>query len=238
MDGKRKQKKFIVTKIFCGVFAAIFAFSVLKIIQHFNDDRHTESVAEEAKSLTEISNFSNGDFSDTKYLNDEIIGWIRVPGTKVDYPFVQTTNNDFYLTHSLDKTPSDAGWVFLDYRNKLSDKNLILYAHGRLDGSLFGSLRDTLNDNWINDASLHYIETVTESGKMVWEIFSLYKIPTTSDYLKINFSENSFSDFVDKILGRSLHDFQVDVSRDDKIITLSTCYDDNEKLVLHGRLKN
>lgn len=238
MNNKRTQKKFIVTKILCGVFAAILAFSVLKIIQHFSDDNHTESIAEEAKNLAEISIFSQGDFSNTKYLNDEIIGWIRVPGTKVDYPFVQTTDNDFYLTHSLDKTPNDAGWVFLDYRNKLDDKNLILYAHGRLDGSLFGSLRDTLSDNWLNDKSLHYIETVTESGKKFWEIFSIYKISETSDYIKIDFSKKDFLDFVDTIKNRSLHDFQVGVSRNDKIITLSTCYDDNEKLVLHGRLKN
>lgn len=84
-------------------------------------------------------NLINVDFNELKSINSNTKGWIQVNGTNINYPFVQTTNNKYYSTHSFDKSYNGAGWVFLDYRNSINElsKNTIIYAHGRLDTIMF-----------------------------------------------------------------------------------------------------
>ncbi len=177
-----------------------------------------------------------------KHENTDTVGWIQVPGTNVNYPFVQTSDNTFYLSHSFDKSYNMAGWVFLDYRNSknLDQKNNIIYAHGRIDNAMFGSLRWALNDNWLNNAENHVIRTVSETGSKNWQVFSIYRIKTTSDYLKTSFtSNNSFTEFIKMIKGRSVKDFGAEIDSSIQILTLSTCYNDDDKLVIHAfRLEN
>ena len=67
-------------------------------------------------------------FNELKNINNDVKGWIKVNGTNINYPFVQSKNNKYYLTHSFDKSYNSAGWLFLDYRN--NNKNTIIYAHG------------------------------------------------------------------------------------------------------------
>jgi sortase B len=78
-----------------------------------------------------------------KTINPDIVGWIMIPGTVINYPIVQAGDNDFYLNHLADKTPSDTGAVFLDYENDpaIADRNNIIYGHNLLDGSMFASLK-------------------------------------------------------------------------------------------------
>ena len=164
-------------------------------------------------------------------------------GTNVNYPFVQTNNNEYYLTHSFDKSYNNAGWIFLDYRNNINtlDKNNILYAHGRLDGTMFGSLKNVFENSWYENADNHIIRISTENQNTSWQIFSIYRIPATNDYLQINFnSDNEFKEFVNKLQNRSKYKFDTTVENSDKIITLSTCYNNNskERLVIHAKLIN
>lgn len=72
-------------------------------------------------------------FNELKKINNDTVGWIKVEGTNINYPFVHTNNNDYYLNHSFDKSSNGAGWVFMDFRNNISNfsKNTILYAHGK-----------------------------------------------------------------------------------------------------------
>ncbi len=183
------------------------------------------------------------DFSKIKETNPDTVGWIQVPGTNVNYPFVQTNNNDYYLTHSFDKSYNNAGWIFLDYRNDINtlDKNNIFYAHGRLDGTMFGSLKNVLENSWFENTNNHIIKISTENQNTSWQIFSVYLIPATSDYLQINFnSDNEFKEFANMVQNRSKYKFDTTVENSDKIITLSTCYNNNssERLVIHAKLNN
>lgn len=179
------------------------------------------------------------DFSKLKKDNNEIVGWIKVNGTNVNYPFVQTNDNDYYLSHSFTKDKNKAGWVFMDYRNNeiANDKNTILYAHGRLDNTMFGSLRKIIKKDWLNNKDNHVINLSTENSNSLWQVFSVYKIPTTSDYLYINFNDtNDFLEFSKMLINRSIYDFNTKIDAADKIITLSTCYNNTDKLVLHAKL--
>lgn len=179
------------------------------------------------------------DFADLKAINNETVGWIQVNGTNINYPFVQGKNNKYYLNHTFDKSHNAAGWVFMDYRNTKDgfNKNTILYAHGRKDKTMFGSLRNILKNDWYNNKDNHIIKLSTEYQNSLWQVFSVYRIPTTSDYIETDFkSDEDFKAFVDMLQARSAFKFDTTVSGSDKILTLSTCYNDNDKVVMHAKL--
>jgi len=179
------------------------------------------------------------DFNELKKTNSSVAGWIKVNGTNINYPFVHTKDNKYYLTHSFDKSYNTAGWVFLDYRNskdKLS-KNNILYAHGRFDNTMFGTLRKILVNGWTQNKDNHVIKMSTETENTLWQVFSVYRIPNTNDYIQVDFKDNNeFLDFAYMLLNRSQYKFETTVSKEDIILTLSTCYNDDEKMVVHAKL--
>ena len=127
----------------------------------------------------------------------------------------------------------------MDYRNNISnlDKNTIIYAHGRLDKTMFGSLKNILTSGWLKNINNYVIKLSTDKENTLWQVFSVYHIPTTSDYLEINFNNNNdFLDFAKMLLNRSAYNFNTSVSKNDNILTLSTCYNDKERVVLHAKL--
>ena len=140
---------------------------------------------------------------------------------------------------TFNKTYNSAGWVFLDYRNNINElsKNTIIYAHGRLDTTMFGSLKNILSSGWINNTNNYVVKLSTETENTLWQVFSVYHIPTTNDYIKVNFYSNEeFNKWSSMLLNRSAHNFNTTINENDKILTLSTCYNDKEKVVLHAKL--
>lgn len=183
-------------------------------------------------------NMINVDFNSLKRTNPDVVGWLKVNGTNINYPFVQSSDNDYYLTHSFNKSYNGAGWVFLDYRNNgTNNKNTIIYAHGRSNKTMFGTLKNVLNNGWLNNTNNYVIKISTETENSLWQIFSVYRIPTTSDYLQTNFNdETEYQNFLDMIKDRSSHNFDTNVVSTDNILTLSTCYNNSDKMVVHAKL--
>lgn len=184
-------------------------------------------------------NLINVSFNELKKTNSNTKGWIEVNGTNINYPFVQAKDNKYYLTHSFDKSYNSAGWVFLDYRNNINElsKNTIIYAHGRTDKTMFGSLKNILKSGWLNNSNNHVVKLSTETENTLWQVFSVYHIPTTSDYIQVNFfSDEEFTTWAKMLIDRSSYNFNTSVSESDNILTLSTCYNNNEKVVLHAKL--
>ncbi len=215
-------------------------------VEETKDDERTELV-NEPKDKDKKNDYwyyieqplINVNISDLKEKNNDTIGWINVNNTNINYPFVQGKDNIYYLDHSYDKSYNEAGWVFLDYRNNntFSDKNNILYAHSRLDKTMFGSLSKTLKSNWYNNKDNHIIRLSTEIENTMWQIFSVYKIPEETYYITTNFSNDSeYEKFLNIIKERSIHNFNTDININDKVLTLSTCYSDTERTVVHAKL--
>ena len=213
-------------------------------INEINDNENTEIINEPEDLTSDYWYYItfpliDVDFTELKKKNSDTVGWINVNNTNINYPFVQTSDNDYYLTHSFDKTYNDAGWVFLDYRNNsdFSDKNTIIYAHSRLDKTMFGSLSKVLKEDWYTNKDNHIIRISTETENTLWQIFSVYVIETESYYITTNFSSNSeYQSFLDTIKSRSKYNFDAELSTNDNILTLSTCYSDTEKTVVHAKL--
>lgn len=179
------------------------------------------------------------DFSNLVNLNKETVAWISVPNTNINYPIVQHSDNEYYLNHSFNGSKNDSGWLFMDYRNSIQSlgKNTIVYAHTRKDGTMFGTLEKVLSNTWCQNKDNYAINVSTKYENNLWQVFSVYCIPTTSDYIQTNFSEDvSFEKFLTKIKGRSIYDFGTTVSINDKVLTLSTCHNRDERIVLHAKL--
>lgn len=179
------------------------------------------------------------DIQKLKEKNADTVGWLSVNNTNINYPFVQANDNDYYLTHSYDKSTNQAGWIFLDYRNSkdFSDKNNIIYGHSRLNKTMFGSLHDVLSSKWYNNKDNHIIRLSTETENTMWQIFSVYKIKVETYYITTNFSsDNEYEKFINTIKDRSKYNFNTDITIEDKILTLSTCYSDDVRTVVHAKL--
>ena len=215
-------------------------------VEETKDDENTELI-NEPENKDETNDYwyyikqplINVDINALKEKNKDTVGWINVNNTNINYPYVQGKDNKYYLNHSYDKSYNEAGWVFLDYRNNstLSDKNNILYAHSRLDKTMFGSLSKTLKSNWYNNKDNHIIRLSTEIENTMWQIFSVYKIPEETYYITTNFSNDSeYEKFLKIIKERSIHNFNTDININDKVLTLSTCYSDTERTVVHAKL--
>lgn len=183
------------------------------------------------------------DFSRLLEKNSDTIGWIKVNNTKIDYPIVQSKDNDFYLTHSFDKSYNSAGWIFADYRNKLdgTDKNIILYGHNRKDGSMFATVKNSLNSSWCSNKDNQIITFYTPTGTLKYQIFSSYKIPAETYYTTTVFKNNSdYMNFLKKLESRSVYNYNVTLDANLPIITFSTCgATSTNRLVMHAQqIKN
>lgn len=214
-------------------------------IEEVQDNKGTEIIKQAEKIPKENPywdyikmNMIDVNFDNLKKINSDVVGWIKVNGTNINYPFVQSKDNKYYLTHSFNKLYNNAGWVFLDYRNNnINNRNTIIYAHGRTDKTMFGTLRKVLNNGWINNANNYVIKISTEKENSLWQIFSIYHIPTTNDYLQTEFKdEREYQRFLNILKNRSNHNFNTSITSNDTILTLSTCYNDSEKMVVHAKL--
>lgn len=183
--------------------------------------------------------FMDVNFNELISKNPDTVGWIKVDGTKVNYPVVQTEDNDYYLTHAFNKKKNKSGWVFADYRVdfKEFDKHTIIYAHNPNNKTMFGSIPQMLNNSYLSNSSNYYIKISTPSCNTIWKLFSIYVTEPETYYLKTNFRTYSFEEFISTLKSRSKYNFNIDVSPDDKILTLSTC--DNtatKRIAVHAKM--
>lgn len=204
-------------------------------------EENTESSSTATETIIN-TNFINVNLNYYIQKNPETVAWIQVNGTKVNYPVVQHTDNDFYLNNDFYQRKTTNGWIFGDYRNNFEtfDNNTIIYGHNLINNTMFGSLTKLLNKSFIENKNHHYIKLSTKNTNTVWQIFSVYKITPTTDYLQTKFnSTTAYQEFLELIKKRSYYNFNLDLNYTDKIITLSTCDNTGTKrVVIHAKLIN
>ena len=182
--------------------------------------------------------FMNVNFDELLSKNSDTVGWIKIDGTKVNYPVVQSSDNDYYLKHAFNKSSNIGGWIFADYRVDFEEfgKNTIIYGHNMNNKTMFGSVPDMLKSSYLNNGD-NYIKISTPSSNTVWKVFSIYTVVPEVYYLKTNFKSEPYENFLNIIKGRSIHDFGIDVTTDDKVLTLSTCDNTGTKrVVVHAKM--
>ena len=183
----------------------------------------------------------NDDIVNLLVVNPEVVGWLKVNNTNIDYPVVQGSNNEYYLKNNINLEKDNNGWIFLDYRNESTnglDDNTLIYGHNRYySGVMFGTLQNVMRKNWYSNPDNLTISYRTIYANYEFKIFSIYKIYKTTDYLSTSFTTDEVrSEFYQMLKNRSIYDFGITPTGSDKIITLSTCKDGDNRIVVHAVL--
>ena len=240
MKKKLKIKNLILLILF---FVCLFGliYSSYKIINWKVDvDKNNKLKEDINKKIVINEDESKINFKSLKEKNPDTVAYLKVNNTNIDYIVVQTNNNKYYLNHNFKKEYNVAGWVFVDYRNKLddTDRNIIIYGHNTKDNSMFGSLKNVLTNKWQNNEDNLIITLYTESNEYKYQVFSTYEIKPEDYYITTNFKNNdNYVYFLNIIKARSNYNYKVELGKDDKILTLSSCLGEGQKrVVLHAKL--
>ena len=197
-----------------------------KNIQEKIDDTNINKITEETISISEL-----------KKQNEDTVAWLKIKNTSISYPIVKSTDNDFYINHSFDKSYNSAGWLFMDYKNKMdgTDKNIVIYGHNRRNGDMFGTLDKTLKEEWYTNKDNKNIILITEKGVEKYEVYSVYEVLNEEYYINTNFTDESYNDFISVVSKRSIYNFDTNVDSSRPTLTLSTCSNnDKYRTVLHA----
>ena len=262
---KKRQLQQCIFWILIIFFTSIIIYSSKSLINWGKDNQKIEKLNKEIEKITEITSiqeegelinppediksdywyfveqpFYNIDFTKLQQKNDDTIAFIHMPNTNINYPIVQTTNNEYYLTHAFDKTYNSAGWVYMDYENLLNfqSDNTVLYGHGRLDKTVFGSLKNALTKKWQENKENYIIWISTPNENMVYQIFSIYTIESEGYYIKTKFNTvQEKEQWINTMKSRNITKETPEVTVNDKILTLSTCLNNTGgRIVVQAKL--
>ncbi len=234
------RKAVVLTSLVVILFAAGYLINELVIKPFLNDQITSEihAIAYGDDSDNDDPNKPAQDWDALKKINKEIVAWITIDNTKIDYPVLEhkgdTEHSQYYLNRTYKKSWSDFGSIFVDYRSKKSvkSKNVILHGHNIRDGSMFHSLVNYGDTKGNLDYYKKHpiIEFNTPEGDQKYKIISVFKTNTLYDhgyffnYMQGTFlSDAEFMNFVYNCRVRSLINCPVMVNEDDQILTLSTC---------------
>ena len=211
------------------------------------EEEEEEEEEEEKKVLTR--NYNRADFPDIsvdhdslKKINASYVCWLYAPGAEVNHPVVQTTDNEFYLHHTFEMQNNSAGCVFMDHEvdPMLTSWNTFFYGHNMKNGTMFGHLKNYINNSAVYDKD-RYIYVFRPEGIYRYEIFSYYLDPTDS---KMYYTCDTFKEYrayIREATKKSVRECDARVTPDDNIVTLVTCSgsgSNKQRFFVHGVFKD
>lgn len=245
---KRKgKKKNIIRKIIVIILTTILISSAIYIAKWLYDnyiiselDKKNDQIIE--KATEEKKHGPKLNMDELRKINDQSAFLLDFKLFDIKKVVVKGNDNDFYLRHDFKKQYNFAGWIFLDYRNKISDDetNYIIYAHNMRDGkTMFSQLPKMLDKNFLEDLKEEdkTIKIRNEKGEYEYKIFSVHQMKdekTTSINL-LPEDKKELQKLVDKVKDMSVYDFKVDTNNTNQIITLMTCgTTNNDRVMIHA----
>lgn len=164
------------------------------------------------------------DLSALKKVNDNVIGWIAIPGSDLSYPLLKGEDNQYYLNHTWKKEYNPVGAIYLDCQTDagLDDFNTIIYGHRMRNLSMFGTLKFYADIQYWEEHP--YVYLAVESGVYRYRVYSAYEAALDKNTYSINIADqNAKKDFFRYGAEHSVIDTGVMPAEDDCVITLSTC---------------
>ncbi|KMY51462.1 class B sortase [Peribacillus loiseleuriae] len=247
--------KHLCYKFLTVVCLGIALFSLFKLSRIYMDDmKNKQTIAEAQEYYLNKSVVHEEDgrvrsekevrprFNSLLEMNADVVGWLEMDHTSINYPIVQAEDNEYYLSRNIKREEVNMGSIFMDYRNDISTnfQHTILYGHRMKNGSMFGQLNRYLDEEFFQENQSFHYDTLYESFEA--EIFSVYVTTTDFDYIQTDFAnEEEYVSFLQMIQDKSRFPTNTMVTASDHILTLSTCdYTlDNEtgRLVIHAKIK-
>ena len=249
------MKKKLGTILYYGLMVlllGIFCFSGWNLFSELKSYHDDKKAYEELEQFVTIPDetvhvtyeeekllLPNVDFEGLKQINKDCVGWIHVPGTRISYPVVHTTNNDYYLYRLFNRDHGISGTVFLDARNDsdMNQRHSILYGHHMKNGTMFANAEDYKDQLYADEHPVGYYITPEVTYEITF--FAGYLTDPYNDSWDLEFTDSEFSSWLDRAKQRSHFYSEVKPTTEDRIITLSTCsYDITDgRFVLLGILK-
>lgn len=200
------------------------------------DQEQTETAAEEDGEDGE-ERVQRVALSELQAENPDTIGWIEIPGTGISYPLMQAGDNAYYLNHTFSGKVNSSGSIFMETLNSsdFSDLHTIIYGHNMKNGSMFAGLKNYESPSYLVSHPNIYIDLA--DGTHCYQIFSVCEVEADSDSYTIGFApDEQYESFLQTLKSRSAYDTGVTVSREDSIITLSTCTKQGEdRYLVHAK---
>ncbi len=252
---KRRQK--LIYNICMILFASIFVGCLIYLISYFwqskkSEDKvadlkdliietNTESITEEdgspviidAVDFVDINGVSvQTKFADIYKLNSDFRGWITISGTDIDYPVMQTMEDEeFYIHKDFDKEYSSAGTLFVDTESSLTEPsdNIVIYGHNMKTGKMFHDLLEYESEDFYKEHKFIRFDTIYENG--TYEVIAAYRTEIYPvDYTGFKYyqffnaaNEEEFNNFVENSKALTYYDIPVSAEYGDTLLTLSTC---------------
>lgn len=235
------KKRKIITLICLGLGLTCGAIGIYKYIEEKNAGKEYEKlqqevVKEEPKPVEEpepepVSKVEIPiDFAALQQQNPDVYAWIQVPGTEVDYPILQSSNdNTYYLNHTIDGEEKKEGAIFTEnYNTKtFEDPNTVIYGHDMKNGSMFQSIHKYMDRSFFDnnrDIVIYMPDQILR-----YKIFAAYLTDNRHLLMNYNFwSKDEYQQYLNSIFSmrdmNAFIDTSMEVTNEDKIITLSTCY--------------
>ena len=242
--GVTNMKGKIITILLALVFigsAGMFAYSRLEAQRSLEAQKAAEEMAKaeaEKQKAEQEETAEEGIFAEDSHMaelketdlavlrevNPDVLGWIVIPDTQLEYPLMDGEDNQYYLEHTWDRKYNSAGSIFLEKTSSsdLSDYHTVIYGHRMNNGSMFGSLgKYTTLKHWEDHP---YVYIVDDNGVHRYKIFAAYEANIGSRTYQVGFSgEESKEAFLEHCLTSSVIDTGVVPTTEEKILTLSTC---------------
>lgn len=208
------------------------------VIPNAEDNRYYASVVESSGDMPEILY----KYVDLYNQNKSLIGWVKIADTIIDYPVMQTVNNEYYLDHNFHQEYDKNGSIFLDASCSIYPRstNLIIYGHHMKSGSMFGSLQNYQSESYYENHKYIQFDTIYEQG--TYEVMFVFRDRVYSqedvnfkyyEFIDAN-SEEEFYSYMNEMAAASYYETGVVAQYGDRLLTLSTCdyQQDNGRFVV------
>lgn len=225
----------IVTLVMIAVFSAV---QIYRIAAGYMADRDAYSDIRDIAGSTDTED--GKDWEALRGTNPDVIAWIRLEDSNIDYPIVQGSDNDYYLHTRFDGTAAGSGTLFADYRTEspFEQFNTVVYGHHMKDGSMFGNLKKFRD---IEYAERHRrFSLFTPNGKYDLDLVAFLNCPYDSLIYDVNVSGKSKDRYLKWIKDNSEYITDVTVDENDRLVILSTCAYEYEgaRYVVVGKINN
>lgn len=237
---KRNSKNKKVYMVIFLIFIFVFFISTFVAIKWYLATNKTKKVNDEVISKVIKVDDINAvqakdleiDFNKLLEINDQVVGWIKIEGTEINYPIVKGEDNSYYLNHNILKENSQNGWIFMDCKNNgdFSDNNTVIYGHNIKSGIMFSDLTKIYNGKITGDIYI-YLKTGEENR---YTIYSCYMDKPDEESISTKISDTNLTSYMNKMKGRSIREYNVNMVLE-KNITLSTCDSSgNKRIIIHA----
>ena len=240
---KEKKKLKLPLKIFLLICICVFSYSVYNIIYWVksNNDLKELETGVFAEVVQEIEE-ENGevvktiDFDKLTQINSDVIGWISIENTGINYPILQANDNEYYLKKDLYKKNNSCGSIYLDCNtNKdFSEQNTVIYGHHLTRGGMFTELDKIYNGELGNEV---YIQIYTLENSYKYQVIASYIAKPSLEIVKKNFKNNEKEQYLENAINKSKIEFKKLENMEENILTLVTCHGTQRTVVNAIRVK-